>query len=319
MNVDRFRRDREPCWTELDALVVAARRRPERLGAPGVVRLSALYRQAAADLAVARRAFPGETVVDRLETLVGAARSLVYDAETRRRSVREFFGRRYWQLVRSRPRLLLLAAALLFVPAAIAWWWAAVDPGRASGLVPAAFQAVSDPRPADESLGLSSSEAGAFSAQILTNNIRVTFLAFAGGISGGAITAAALIFNGVLFGTIGGLAVAAGTSERFTTLVIAHGVLELSCIVVAGSAGLGLGLALVAPGKRARLPALRDEARHAVELTLGTAPWLVLAGLVEGFVTPAGHGLVVNAIVGVTLGAAFWALVLLRGGRVTSV
>jgi len=318
MNVDRFRQDREPRWSELDALVSAAKRTPERLGADGVMRLSAAYRVAVADLASARRLYPGEPVVDRLESLVGRARPLVYDSTTRRTSALEFLGRTYWQLIRARLWLLLLAATLLFLPAVIAWWWAAVDPGRASALVPGVFEAVSEPRSTGESFGFSASEAGAFSSQILTNNIRVTFLAFAGGITGGVVTAIALIFNGVLFGTIGGLAVSAGNLDRFVTLVVAHGVLELSCIVIAGSAGLGLGLALLAPGRRARGPAVREEARRAVELTLGTAPWLVLAGLVEGFVTPAGYGLAVNTAVGVALGGAFWALVVLRGGRATS-
>jgi uncharacterized membrane protein SpoIIM required for sporulation len=95
-------------------------------------------------------------------------------------------------------------------------------------------------------------------------------------------------------------------------------VLELSCIVVAGSAGLGMGVALIAPGRRGRAHALRMEARRSVELVLGTAPWLVLAGVIEGFVTPAGLGLGTNLVIGVTVGAAYWALVLFRGGPAPS-
>ena len=61
------------------------------------------------------------------------------------------------------------------------------------------------------------------------------------------------------------------------------------------------------------MDALRDEARAAVEIVLGTAPWLVVAGLVEGFLTPAGKGLTVVLIVGFGLGAIYWGLVLWRG------
>jgi len=93
-------------------------------------------------------------------------------------------------------------------------------------------------------------------------------------------------------------------------------VLELSCVVVASAAGLRMGWALVSPGRRRRRGvALAAEARVAVEIVLGTAPWLVLAGLVEGFITPRGLGLGPVIVVGVTLGAVYWALVLWRGRK----
>jgi uncharacterized membrane protein SpoIIM required for sporulation len=90
-------------------------------------------------------------------------------------------------------------------------------------------------------------------------------------------------------------------------------VLELSGIVVAGAAGLRMGWALIDPGNRTRGEALRSEARAAVEIVLGTAPWLVVAGLVEGFLTPAGAGLDAVLAVGLSLGAVYWGLVLWRG------
>jgi uncharacterized membrane protein SpoIIM required for sporulation len=96
-------------------------------------------------------------------------------------------------------------------------------------------------------------------------------------------------------------------------LVTPHGVLELSCIVVAGAAGLRMGWSLIDPGRRRRGQALAEEARAAAELALGTAPWLVLAGLVEGFVTPAGIGLGPALAVGFALGAVYWGLAWRRG------
>jgi len=138
-------------------------------------------------------------------------------------------------------------------------------------------------------------------------------VAFAGGIAAGIGTAALLVYQGVLFGAITGLSIWAGNGRSFFELVTAHGVLELSCVVVASAAGLRMGWALVSPGHRRRGVALAAEARVAVEIVLGTAPWLVLAGLVEGFITPRGLGLGPVIVVGVTLGAVYWALVLWRG------
>lgn len=313
MNLDRFLREREPAWTELESLVKTAKGRPERLGPVAVRRLGSLYRSAAADLALARRRFPMDPAVARLEDTVGRARHLVYAAEARRRSLVDFMGRRYWQRVAERPVHLVAAAALLFAPMALSAVWAGAEPDSAASVVPAALGGPSDRGDGGADLGLTPAESTAMSAQIFVNNIRVTLLAFAGGISAGLLTAAALAFNGVVIGVVTGLAVQGGRTGDFVQLVVPHGMLELSCIVVAGGAGLRMGWALVDPGRRRRSQALATEAHAAVELALGTAPWLVLAGVVEGFVTPAGIGVGPALGLGSALGAVFWALVWQRG------
>ena len=117
------------------------------------------------------------------------------------------------------------------------------------------------------------------------NNIQVTLMAFAGGITFGLLTLYALFFNGLLLGTIAGLAIGAGNGIAFLRLVSSHGPLEISCIVVGGVAGLRMGWALVRPGTLRRATSLRREAIPAVELAAGTVPWLVLCGFLEGFAT----------------------------------
>lgn len=287
--------------------------RPERLGAEGARRLGALYRVAAADLAVARRRFPLDPVVPTLEDLVGRARTLVYDTEARRESAREFFASGYWRRVRERPVPLLMAAGLLLGAGALSMFWAAADPGSAAGLVPEQFRSVTEPRP-EGGAGLSAGSSAAFSSLIFTNNIRVSFFAFAGGIVLGLVTVAVLLYNGTLLGALGGLALSAGNGTSVLRLVAPHGVLEMSCIVVAGAAGLRLGWAIVDPGHHSRARAVVREGRLAVEIVLGTMPWLVLAGLVEGFVTPQELEVVPAVALGVLLAAVFWSLVLTRGG-----
>jgi uncharacterized membrane protein SpoIIM required for sporulation len=315
MTRDHFLRNRGESWRELEALVRQAGRRPSRLGGDGVLRLGELYRSAAADLAFARRRWPGDPTVARLEDLVSRARHLVYASPRRGLSPVRFLATGYWRLVAERPVLLAVATVLFLGPALLAGGWALDDPGAAGGLVPAEYRSVAEPRTEDTDLGFSPSEEAGFAAEIFTNNIRVTFLAFAGGITGGLVTALVLLFNGILLGTVAGLAWGAGNGGPFVELVTAHGVLELSCIVVAGAAGLRLGWSIVEPGRLPRGMAVRQEARRAVLIALGTAPWLVLAGLVEGFLTPSGLG-VANAIaIGVALGAVYWTLLVWRGSR----
>jgi uncharacterized membrane protein SpoIIM required for sporulation len=300
-------------WRELDALLGRAGRRAESLGPDGVRRLGALYRASAADLALARRRFAGDPVVTRLEMLVTRARPLVYDRARGGGSLAEFATTGYWRRVRERPGLLLVSALLLFGPWVLASVWAVRDPGAASGVVPSQYRSVTEPRERGTDLGLTTDEQAAFSSEVFTNNIRVTLVAFAGGIAAGLGTAALLVYQGVLFGAITGLSIWAGNGGSFFELVTAHGVLELSCVVVASAAGLRMGWALVSPGHRRRGAALAAEARVAVEIVLGTAPWLVLAGLIEGFVTPRGLGLGPVVVVGVSLGALYWTLVVWRG------
>ncbi len=314
-NLDAFVADRSPAWSELEDLVDRAGRRPERLGADGVRRLGAVYRSAIADLAFARRLYAGDPVVARLEHLVDRSRHTVYTSGSERGALRHFVTTGYWRRIAERPRPLIAAALLLFGPALLSGFWAWRDPGPASGLVPRQYQSVTEPREAGSDLGLAADEQAAFAAQVLTNNIRVTMLAFAGGVLAGLGTALVLLQNGVLLGAVIGMAVGAGNGRPLFELITAHGVLEMSCIVVAGAAGLRIGWALVEPGYRPRGEALRVEARSAVELLLGTAVWLVVAGIVEGFVTPAGLGLGPVVAVGASLGAAFWALVIWRGRR----
>ncbi len=313
MNLERFLREREPSWRELERLVREAKRRPERLGFGGVRDLGAHYRAAAADLALARRRFAGDPVVARLEQLVGRARHLVYAAPRRRLALGRFFGTDYWRLVAARRLSMLAAAALLFAPALLAGGWALEDPAAAGGLLPAEYAAVTEPRPEGADLGLSPGEEANFSSEVFTNNIRVTLLAFAGGLTAGLLTGLVLVLNGVLLGAVTGLATDAGNGRVFTELVIAHGVLELSCIVVTAAAALRMGWAIVEPGRKTRAESLRNEARPALAIVLGTAPWLVLAGLVEGFVTPEGLGLATVTAVGFALGVVYWALVWWRG------
>ena len=257
---------------------------------------------------------PIEQRVAALEDLVGRAHAAVYGNVARRESALGFLSRGYWRRVRERPVLLLVAALLLLVPAGLGLGWSLEDPARAGGLAPGPTRSVAEPRrPSGVDLGLSAGERAALSAYIFTNNIKVSLAAVAGGITAGLATAAALAFNGLNIGLVAGLAVSGGRTGPLVQLVVPHGVLELSCIVVAGAAGLRIGWAVVDPGRRPRTDALTDAARAAAELVLGTALWLVVAGLVEGLVTPLGIGVVPALGLGVGLGALFWGLVWWRG------
>ncbi len=125
------------------------------------------------------------------------------------------------------------------------------------------------------------------SSMIMTNNITVSFMAFALGISFGVGTVYVMFFNGLLLGALAALCHSHDLGIPFWSFVLPHGVIELTTIFIAGAAGLLLATALWAPGDLPRGKALVQKARHAGRLALGCIPLLIAAGLIEGFLSPA--------------------------------
>jgi uncharacterized membrane protein SpoIIM required for sporulation len=114
----------------------------------------------------------------------------------------------------------------------------------------------------------------------------VSFLAFGGGMLAGVATLYIMAFNGLLIGGLSGLTAHYGLAGELWTFVIGHGVIELSVIMMAGGAGLRLGWAILHPGEYQRRAALALAANRAVRLMIGTVPLLVVAGMIEGFISP---------------------------------
>lgn len=315
MRLDAFIETRRDSWAELDDAIERAKGKPERLGAEGVRRMGTLYRGAAADLALARRRFPTDPVRGRLERLVGRAGLLVYEGSSRRSSVVSFFTRGYWRIVAERPVLLAGAALFLMGPAILAAFWALENPDAATAFIPGDFAGATDP-PSDA--GTTAAQEAAFSVELFTHNIQVTFLGFALGITLGIGTAFILAFNGLILGTIAGAAIEAGNGQAFAEFVIPHGPIELSCIVVTAAAGARMGWALVDPGPGERKTALATESKTAVMVVVGTMPWLVVAGLTEAFVRSQGLPAPVLIVVGLGIFGLFWSLVATRGRVATA-
>jgi len=315
VKVDRFIAERQQAWAELQGLVDLAGSRTRRLGPERLRRLGTLYRSAAADLAAARLHFPHSGAVDLLERLVPRARQLVYVGVPRRfvSQACRYLSRGYFRDIAARPAPLLLSALLLFGAAALTWVWATVDPAATVGLVPEMFRDVLEPGVQGTDLGLTAAEQAAFSWNLFTNNILVTFFAFGFGIAFGLGTALLLFYNGSILGVVGGILVGSGNGGFLVELVAAHGVLEFSCVVVAGAAGLRIGWSILAPGRLGRGASLAAESRRAVGLVAGTMPWLVIAGFIEGIVSRRGLDAVPCAVIGLVSGALFWGLVVWRG------
>ena len=111
-------------------------------------------------------------------------------------------------------------------------------------------------------------------------------LAFAGGITFGLLTVYLLIYNGIIVGAIAALFWHYGKSYEFWAYIVPHGMIELTAIFIAGGAGLLMGYKLFVPGRYSRGYQLKQQAKRSVLLLLGTIPLFVIAGIIEGFITP---------------------------------
>jgi len=121
---------------------------------------------------------------------------------------------------------------------------------------------------------------------IITNNIKAAAFAFAGGMSLGVVTLWVILNNGLMVGGMGALFASKGFGTDFWATIAPHGVIELSSIQIAGAAGLLLAQAIIAPGRLRRIDALKVNARRAGVLMTGVVGMLLIAGTIEGFVTP---------------------------------
>ncbi|HEX7091759.1 MAG TPA: stage II sporulation protein M [Longimicrobiales bacterium] len=314
-------RSQRPVWAEYRALVERARRRGlNRLPERDVSRFAALYREVAADLARARTYRGSAALLFSLERWVGAGHNLLYRPARRSWALlRAWLVAGFPALVRLRWRPIALAAALLYLPAVLAFTAVRERPERARSLVPPTLIARAEEAPSRDARGQGYVEVPevfmpVVATGIISNNVQVTFAAFAGGILLGLGAAAILVFNGVLLGAAAALFANQGVSLYFWSFVLPHGGIELTAICIAGGAGLWLGSAIPLPGRRTRREALVLRGREAVSLLFGTVVLLCIAGTIEGFISPAPLPRAFKLIFALAV-AALLALYLLAAGR----
>jgi uncharacterized membrane protein SpoIIM required for sporulation len=287
VNIDEYLRRNQADWERLRVLTLAASKRSNRLSPVEVDELLALYQRASAQLSHARVHYRDQALTMRLTELVAEANAVIYTAPSRpARVVADFFGREFPAAVWAARWFVLASALITLVPALVIGTWVATSDEAVGTLgTDAAREAYVEEEFEDY---YSSAPAAQFSTEVLVNNIRVSFMAFALGIFFCVGTVYLLGYNGLQVGAAAGLFHSASVGEpgKFWGLILPHGMLEITAVIVAGAGGLRLGWCLIAPGDKTRARALADEARRSVVIILGLTIAFIVAGIIEGFVTP---------------------------------
>jgi uncharacterized membrane protein SpoIIM required for sporulation/uncharacterized RDD family membrane protein YckC len=310
-------------WSGFAARLAEAQKRGlAGLGEEGVRQFVEEYRALTADLARLRTATRGldASEVFYLNRLVSGAHNLLYRRSTMspQRAIAYLFVDVPRQ-IRASALPIGLASVLLFGPMLIAATAVVRAPGAAQLMLPPGMLDRAE-------RGVTSAQTGGgyiddpqilrpvFASKIVTNNVQVAFFAFAAGMTAGLLTLWILVSNGVSIGAVFGLYISKGIGTLLLGFVAPHGVLELGAIAIAGGAGLLLGAAFVIPGARTRRRALVENGRRAIDLVAGATMLLVVAGMLEGFVSP-NATLSLGQKLGVSAATAVLLFLFVRSGR----
>ncbi|MFI5314810.1 MAG: stage II sporulation protein M [Myxococcota bacterium] len=283
--------------------------------------LPALYRHVCNDLSLVRERQLSTALVAELNDLALRGHQLLYQARTGQwSSVAEFLSVAFPRAVRREWRL-VLACHLLFYSLALGLGALAYrSPDVIYSFIeePAVkqFEDMYEPEHGTVGVERAAADDAAMFGFYIWNNISIAFRTFASGLAFGVGTLASLVFNALTLGMVAGHLIRQGSAQPFFAFAIGHSAFELTAMLLAGVAGMRLGLAIVAPGPRTRLASLRTAASESLPIIAGAALMLTIAAGIEAFWSPR----VLPAGVKYGVGAGLWTLVaawLAFAGRVS--
>lgn len=289
---------RRPYWDRLAALLSQA-------SAGGVKHLTRselretalLYRQAASDVSTLRQDSTARAYAEYVNQLLARAHHIIYSS--RRKGFKKIFyflRDEYPAVVQHQIRYVLISLVVMLAGALLGSVLTVARPQFMRHMLgPAMVETIERHEMWTHSIvGI---EPVASSA-IMTNNLSVCFIAFAGGIFFGIGPLWSMFFNGLLLGVIGVACAQHGMALDLWSFVAAHGSLELPSIVLAGAAGLRLAQGVLFPGLYRRGDSIALAGVEATKLVSGIIPLLVIAGTLEGFFSPSNAPVALKFTVG---------------------
>ncbi len=311
MNKREFVKSRKPTWKRFEYLV-------ERLSGGAIKRLPAqeiadysqLFREVSNDLATIRSRGWGQDLESYLNHLAARGHNTYYSAPPARFSrVIHFLTSGFPQVFRANIWYFWTAFVLFFGSLGVTWAVVQNNPPLVGKVLAPDTQEMyekmysHDPDRKDTGFGGGNVFMQGF---YIKNNTSIAIECFARGLLLGVGTVYTLLYNGIAIGATAGYLISLGLSQQFIGFVITHGSFELTAIAVSGGAGLMLSNAIIHPGQRTRVEALRVRGMEAIQVMFGAAIMMVIAAVFEAYWSPAPISVVFKYVVGTLM----WALVI---------
>lgn len=306
---------RRPYWQRIDELLTRSGRAGVRnLTHSELQELALLYRQTASDLATIREDRSTANLAHYLNQLLGRAHNLIYmGRRSKPAGILHFYRDTFPEIFQDTLPYTLTAAAVFFAMGFVGAMLAVVNPAFQSYLLgPDMMETIEKHQMWTHSVVAIKPLA---SSAIMTNNLSVSFTTFALGITAGVGTIWMLMFNGLLLGVVGAACWQSGMSQQLWSFVAPHGVIELPAIFIAGGGGLLIAKGLLFPGTLPRSASLVREGGRAVRLVLGIIPMLIVAGTIEGFLSPSNVPAWLKFCVAAGMFCLFLVYVMPKGGK----
>jgi uncharacterized membrane protein SpoIIM required for sporulation len=246
-----------------------------------------MYNLTCGHLSFSRTYYGNNSITSYLNRLVSSAHGYIYTTKPSGiKALVNFLLIEFPLIIRTKINFILLAAFFFLLGTGISFIFTAISVDNAIAFLPKhqveAIMGtdVNGPREAWDNAVMSST--------ILTNNIRVGILAFTMGVTLGIGSFVILYMNGYALGGLAALFFHKKANLLFWSLILPHGVIELIAIFICGGAGIIIGYSLINPGIYSRKDSFIIQGKTALKLVLGTIPLFIVAGIIEGYLTPSG-------------------------------
>lgn len=292
---------RRPYWERLEGLLAQADAAGlGQLSRAELREMALLYRQVAADLSSLRQDATARTYAGHVNQLLARAHHVIYSGrKTSLLTLFRFLRDEYPIIFRQNIGYIAASLILTLACGLLGAILTSTRPEFMSHAIPPQMIATME----RHEMWTHSivSVAPMETSRIMTNNLSVSFITFAGGITFGLFTLFSLYNNGMMLGVIGAACHHYGMSLGLWSFVAAHGSLELPSIIIAGAAGMRLGYAMVFPGCYRWKDSVARGGIEATRLVSGIIPLLVIAGCLEGFFSPSAAPIWLKFFVGAVL------------------
>lgn len=284
MNESEFIKHNTETWLKLEGYAVRINKKGiKSLNSSEIKEFLYVFRQSSHHLAYVRTYYPKSRLGEYLNSIIINSHSYVYGVKkVSLRGIKKYLGYEFPRLLREHRYYILASFGFFAIGFLISMLLVFYKEANSSMFLE---QSLID--------GIKSRVAGGkewdyplMSSYIMINNITVSLKAFALGITLGFGTIYVLFFNGATLGALTALIYSYGKPLNYWSLILPHGVTELTAVFISGAAGLTIAKSLLIPGKYTRKHALIASAKASVPMLMGVMLMLVIAGIIEGFFTP---------------------------------